>query len=137
MDDAFRFTEEIPLRLRDLDQMNHVNNAVYATFLEQARSAYFRDVVGRPLNGVGMVIADLELDFERGVTLDAGRVTVGARVTELGRSSIPMAYQVWADGERAATGATTMVHVDREAGGSKPIPDAWRETITEFEGLEP
>ncbi len=134
--DGYRFTETIPLRLRDIDQMNHVNNAVYASFLEQARSAYFRDVVNNPLNSVGMVIADLNVEFERAVTLDAGEVTVGARVPELGTSSIPMEYAIHADGERAATGSTTMVHVDREAGTAKQLPDEWRETITDFESLE-
>lgn len=136
MDDEFRFTVEIPLRLRDLDQMNHVNNAVFATFLEQARSAYFRDVVGDPLNEVGMVIADLSIEFERAVTLDAGSVTVGARATSLGTSSIPMAYEVWAAGERAATGETTLVHVDRTAGTAEPLPETWRETITTYESLD-
>ena len=134
--DGYRFTETIPLRLRDIDQMNHVNNAVYASFLEQARSAYFRDVVNNPLNSVGMVIADLNVEFERAVTLDAGEVTVGARVPELGTSSIPMEYAIHAAGDRAATGSTTMVHVDREAGTAKSLPDEWRKTITSFESLE-
>ncbi|MDZ7747244.1 MAG: thioesterase family protein [Halobacteriales archaeon] len=134
--DGYRFTETIPLRLRDIDQMNHVNNAVYATFLEQTRSAYFRDVVGNPLDSVGMVIADLNVEFERAITLAAGEVVVGARVPELGTSSIPMEYEIQADGERAATGATTLVHVDREEGTAKPLPDEWRETITDFESLE-
>ena len=134
--DGYRFTETIPLRLRDIDQMNHVNNAVYATFLEQARSAYFRDVVGEPLDSVGMVIADLTVTFERAITLDAGEVVVGARVAELGTSSIPMEYEIHADGERAATGETTMVHVDRETGTAESLPDEWRETIRSFESLE-
>jgi len=135
--DGYRFTETIPLRLRDIDQMNHVNNAVYASFLEQARSAYFRDVVGEPLDSVGMVIADLTVTFERAITLDAGEVVVGARVTELGTSSVPMEYEIRADGERAATGETTMVHVDRATGTAEPLPDAWREAIASFESLEP
>lgn len=135
MDDAFAFTVEIPLRLRDLDQMNHVNNAVYATFLEQTRADYFREVVGQPLNEVGMVIADLAVEFERAVTFEDEVVTVGARVTDLGTSSIPMEYAVFAGEERAATGETTLVHVDREAGTAKELPDEWRENITAFEGL--
>jgi len=43
---------------------------------------------------------------------------------------------VWADGERAAAGETTLVHVDREAGTAEPLPDAWRATITEYESLD-
>ncbi|MFB6116938.1 acyl-CoA thioesterase [Halosegnis sp.] len=136
MDDAFRFREEIPLRLRDLDQMNHVNNAVYATFLEQTRSAYFREVVGAPLEEIGAVIADLAIEFEQAITLDAGHVTVGARATDLGDSSVPLVYEVWADGERAATGETTLVYVDRTSGEVRSLPDSWRAAITDFEEFD-
>lgn len=133
MDDRFTFTVEIPLRLRDLDAMNHVNNAVYATFLEQARAAYFHEVVGRRLNEVGMAIADLSIEFERAVTFDDDAVTVGVRASTLGGSSIPLEYEVWASGERHATAETTMVHVDRETGRAAELPDEWREAFTAYE----
>jgi acyl-CoA thioester hydrolase len=106
MDDRFAFTVELPLRLRDLDAMNHVNNAVYATFLEQARAAYFHAVVGRRLNEVGMAIADLSIQFERPVHFDDDAVTVGVRAADLGTSSIPLEYEIWTGEERAATEAT-------------------------------
>lgn len=136
MDTRFSFTVEIPLRLRDLDVMNHVNNAVYATFLEQARAAYFHTVVGRRLNEVGMVIADLSVEFERAVRFDDDAVTVGVRATELGTSSISLEYEVWASGERHATAETTMVHVDPETGRTTDLPHDWRETIRTYEQLE-
>jgi acyl-CoA thioester hydrolase len=155
MDTRFRFSVDIPLRLRDLDAMNHVNNAVYATFLEQARAAYFHAVVGRRLNEVGMVIADLSIEFERAVRFDDDAVTVGVCATDLGESSIPLEYEVWTDREvatpaasaegaagpenehlerdRVATATTTLVHVDRESGVPKELPDAWRNAFTAYE----
>lgn len=134
--DEFSFTVEIPLRLRDLDAMNHVNNAVYATFLEQARAAYFHEVVGRRLNEVGMAIADLSVEFERAVHFDDDAVTVGVRAADLGTSSIPLAYEVWTGEERVATAETTMVHVDRETGRPTALPDEWRTAFESFEGFE-
>jgi len=41
------YTTEIDVRFRDIDAMGHVNNAVYATYIEQARTEYFRDVLRR------------------------------------------------------------------------------------------
>jgi YbgC/YbaW family acyl-CoA thioester hydrolase len=36
------FTHQLEVRFRDCDAMGHVNNAVYLTYLEQARFAHWR-----------------------------------------------------------------------------------------------
>ncbi|NEU56145.1 thioesterase family protein [Halorussus sp. MSC15.2] len=130
----YSFTVDVDVRFQDLDTMGHVNNAVYATYFEQARVAYFEEVLDVPLHEVESVLANLEIDFRRPVEM-VGEVTVGVRVTELGTTSIPMEYEVRADGEIAATGETVQVAVDSETGSSRPIPEAWREQIRDFEGL--
>ena len=38
------FTHPIEVRFRDLDALGHVNNAVYLTYLESARIAYWMHV---------------------------------------------------------------------------------------------
>ena len=40
------FETTIGVRYRDIDAMGHVNNAVYATYLEQARVRYVDHVLG-------------------------------------------------------------------------------------------
>lgn len=129
----FNYETEMDVRFRDLDLMGHLNNAVYATYLEQARVEYIEDVVEQPLMEIGAVVADLHLDFER--PIDWGdEVVVAVRVDELGTSSIPMEYEIRVDGEIAATAETLVVTFDPEAGESRPIPDAWRERIQDHEG---
>ncbi|QSX01211.2 acyl-CoA thioesterase [Haloterrigena alkaliphila] len=108
--------------------MGHVNNAVYATYLEEAREAYFQDVVGVSMTDVGTVLATLEIDYARPIEADE-TVTVALTVSELGTSSLHLEYVVRADGERAATARTVQVLVDRETGESRPIPDEWRARI--------
>jgi len=129
---AFNYEMEVPVRFRDLDPMGHVNNAVYATYLEQARVEYVRDVVGEPVMETGVVVADLELDYERPIEL-GGTVTVAVGAGELGRTSIPLSYEVRSEGEVAATASTTMVTFDREAREPRPIPEGWRERIEAHE----
>jgi acyl-CoA thioester hydrolase len=131
------YTYEAPIdvRFRDLDPMGHVNNAVYATYFEHARAAYFEDVLDVSLSEVASVLAHLELDFERAVEL-GDDVTVATRVPALGDSSITMEYAVRADAATAATGETVQIAVDDD-GSPRPLPDAWRERIRSFEGLEP
>ncbi|ELY42443.1 acyl-CoA thioesterase [Natronorubrum sulfidifaciens] len=127
-DDSDDYVVAIDVRLRDIDFMGHVNNATYATYLEQARQAYFEDVVGVSLVDVGTVLANMEIDYISPIEADAD-VTVALRATEIGTSSLPMEYEIRADGERAATARTVQVLVDQEAGNSVPIPDDWRARI--------
>jgi acyl-CoA thioester hydrolase len=129
----FNYEIEMTVRYRDIDEMGHVNNAVYATYMEQARVQYIEDVVDEPMMNVGGVVADLQIDFERPIGWGQD-VTVAVRAGELGTSSIPLEYEIRADGDVAATGETMMVTFDREAETSRPIPDAWRERIQEHEG---
>ncbi|WP_247000215.1 acyl-CoA thioesterase [Halosolutus gelatinilyticus] len=125
---GYTYETDIDVRLRDIDFMGHVNNAVYATYLEQARERFFIDVVGVSLADAATVLANLEIDYAR--PIEAGQdVSVALRVPELGDSSVPMAYEIRADGQRAATARTVQVIVDRETGRSAPIPAAWRSRI--------
>ncbi|MGH7564476.1 MAG: acyl-CoA thioesterase, partial [Gemmatimonadota bacterium] len=39
-----RFHVKIPVRFRDLDPMGHVNNSVYLTYFEVARTAYWQEL---------------------------------------------------------------------------------------------
>ncbi|WP_255148758.1 acyl-CoA thioesterase [Halorarius halobius] len=133
--DEFDHHVDISLRYRDLDAQNHVNNAVYASFLEQGRNAYFQSVLDTRLDAEDVVIADIEVSFERPITLSDDEVRVYTRVPSLGSSSFPIEYAVVAAGETKATGKTTLVCYDSEAGGSRPIPDEWRAEIAAFEGF--
>jgi acyl-CoA thioester hydrolase len=130
----YSFRTTVDVRYRDLDTMGHVNNAVYASYFEQARVAYFEEVLDVPLREIESVLASLEIDFRRPVEIDDD-VTVALRVPELGESSLPMEYEVRTDGAVAATGETVQVAVDSETNSSRPIPDDWREDIQAFEEL--
>lgn len=131
------FETTVDLRYRDIDAMGHVNNAVYASVLEQARVEYFDSLLESDLSREGAVLASLSIEYERPIELQDGPVTVAIDVPRVGTSSVPMRYELRrADGERAATAETVQVAYDREAGSSVPLPDAWREAIVEYHDLE-
>ena len=133
MDREFPFHVELPVRYRDLDTLEHVNNAVYGTYLEQARIEYFEAVLGVAFDELGMVLASIEMDFRRAIVLDDESVQIDCGVTDIGESSFQMGYRVYAAGDDApaATGETTLVVVDEA--GTKPVPESWREAFREFE----
>jgi acyl-CoA thioester hydrolase len=123
------FECEMQVRFRDIDPMNHVNNAVYASYLEQARTLLYEDRLGVDLGAVDTVLAHLSLDFKAPIEL-ADDVTVRLSIGDVGRSSIPMDYEIRADGELTATGHTVQVVFDRETGESVSVPDEWREAFS-------
>jgi len=136
----FRYIEEVTIRFGDLDTLGHVNNTSYVQYLEEARGGYYDRVVGVPFETLDTVIVELNIVYKREITRGQ-RVEVAVRVPKLGRSSVPMEYEIRATdpetGEAtvAATAETVQVNTDRETGRSIPIPEAWRTAISEWEGL--
>jgi acyl-CoA thioester hydrolase len=112
--------------------MGHVNNAVYATYLEQARVDYYADVLGVGLDDIDTVLVNLEIDYRHEVTLADETVTVGMGVRSIGESSVVVGYELRAGDRIAATAETTQVYVDPAAGESRPLPEAW---VAEMEAL--
>lgn len=132
--DEFGYTTNIEVRYRDLDTMGHVNNAVYATYLEQARMDYFRDHLGLTMDDVRGVIAHLEIDYHRSITAEDD-VIVAMGITELGNTSFTMEYEVRAGDEAAATAEIVQVVFDAESDEPTEIPAEWRDRIATHEGL--
>lgn len=123
---------ELPVRYRDIDSLGHVNNAVYVTYLEQARVEYIQEVFDTIPHDPGFVVARLDVDYERAIELGA-TVVVALGVTDIGQSSVTMSYEIRADGTLAATAETTIVALD-ESGDPTRIRETWRERITAHEG---
>jgi acyl-CoA thioester hydrolase len=117
--------------------MGHVNNAVYLTYLEQARFAYWKAAEIERLAGeVSYIIARVEIDFRAPATM--GQVLdVAIGVTGYGRASFSMAYQIRDEnGGLVATAKSVQVAYDYAAGRSVRLPESIRKRIEEFEGRE-
>lgn len=134
-DDLFRFSTTLEVRWRDLDALGHVNNAVYFTYLEQARFQYLRELGLIPSDpfGIGMILAEARCQFKSPLELGE-RVTIYTRVSELRNSSFIFEYRIEGeDGRVAATARSVQVCYDYQNQRSVPIPDKWREAITAYE----
>jgi acyl-CoA thioester hydrolase len=129
--EGFPVVVPVQVRFRDLDALGHVNNAVYLTYFEVARVAYFRRLKEDWLERGHFILARAEVDFLRPIHLE-DPVAVGVRVVRLGRSSFEMEYRVEARGEEAARGRTVQVWL--EGGRPAPLPEAIRERIRSLEG---
>ncbi len=131
---AFRFRHPVEVRFRDLDPMGHAHHSLPLIYFEEARAAYWRDVAGQGgLAGIDYVMGEVRVRYHARIHFPQ-RLTVLARVPRLGGRSWDMQYQLrTAAGELLASGESTQVMYDYEAGASTPIPDAIRERITRYE----
>ena len=151
----------IQIRFRDLDPLSHVNNTVYATYYEEARSAYFSHVPHWPLQGehvteptdeeeeltsriqtttvgrhYGILIKEITCTYHLPL-IRTDRVEVGTAVVHVGRTSIIMEHQIRdiQDHERTfATGRAVAVWCNYRTGRPVPVPSALRAAFEELEG---
>lgn len=129
----FRFAVTIQVRFRDTDAMRHVNNAVYLSYLEVARAAYWERVFGlASYNDVDFILARTEIDFIAPVFVhDACEIWL--RVNAIGRKSFRFAYEMYAGERLAARAESVQVMYDYASDATKPLSEAQRATILAFE----
>jgi acyl-CoA thioester hydrolase len=133
---AFRFRFQIQARFRDCDMFGHVNNAVYFTYMEEARWAYWRQLSGDFPHGSlpGLILARAECDFIRPIRAGE-RIDVWLGTTKIGRTSVAMDCEMLDDkGGLVAKGKTVMVTYDYAAVKPLPVPDWCRAKLEEYEG---
>jgi acyl-CoA thioester hydrolase len=126
---GFDFVHREYVRFRDLDAMGHVNNAVFATYVEQARIEYLRSlgVLDGQLS-MGMILARIELNF-LAPAMPEGSIEIGVRPLRSGNKSFELEYEVQQEGRTIATARTVLVAYDYERAQSMPLPDRWREQL--------
>ena len=119
--------KQIEIRWRDLDAYRHVNNAVYATYLEECRD----ELVENALAGVGgpwdFVLARVAIDYRRELTQADDAVVVRIVVDRIGNSSITLREEIrTVSGELAAEAEAVLVARDVETGRSRALTEAER-----------
>ena len=119
----WRFEYELEVLFRDCDPMGHVNNAVYLTYLEAARFAWWRNTFGaRGLTEHGFIVARVEIDYRK-AALPGDRLLVRLRVEDIGRSSFKVGYEILnaRTRELVAEAKSVQVAFDYAQGKSVPI----------------
>jgi acyl-CoA thioester hydrolase len=123
------FVHRESVRFRDLDALGHVNNAVFLTYMESARTAWALE--NGLMTGVGdlpLILARVEVDFRAPVELgDVVEITI--RPGRVGTKSFALDYELRADGRLVAEAKSVLVGYDYASGESIPIPDRWRKLL--------
>lgn len=135
--EGFRFVHAQEVTFRDLDVFGHVNNAVYLTYIENARLGYLREVLSiESFEDLLVILAKVRIDFRSRASL--GEVLeIGARVSRIGTKSFDVDHEVRGpDARLVAVASTTLVTFDYRGDTTMPVPDLWRERIQSFEAKD-
>jgi acyl-CoA thioester hydrolase len=122
--------KEIEIRWRDVDAYGHVNNAVFLTYLEEARDEWLERALGADGDAWDYVLARVAVDFRRELTLEDDRVVSRCELASLGSSSVRTREELATlGGELAAEAQAVLVARDRKTRRSRPLSERERAAL--------
>jgi acyl-CoA thioester hydrolase len=127
--DGFPFVHRETVRFRDLDVLGHVNNAVFLTYVEQARIAFLHalGLVDDPRDPK-MILARVAIDFRSPASLGEV-VEIGVRPSRFGTKSFELEHALRVGERLVAEARTVLVGYDYARNESVALPDVWRKRM--------
>lgn len=124
------FVHTLTVRWRDCDMYQHVNNAVYITYFEEARAAFWRDLMAERFGGFDFIIAEVTCTYLSPARL-AEALAIAVEVVAVGNKSFQLAYEITerTGGRVIARGKSAQVMYDHERQVSHGLPDHVRERL--------
>jgi len=117
----FTFTYKLDTRWKDLDAFQHVNNAVYATYIESARVDLFkRWGIPGDNSGKSIIMASLKIDYLAQLKHPTSMV-IGQRISRIGGTSFDIESIVFdKEGNPVCAGLVVVVCYDFDS--QSPVP---------------
>ena len=137
----YKFKTPIYIRFSDLDAFGHVNNAVYLTFFEIARTDYFKEIIQWDWNETNLILGKSEINYLKPLKL-GDEIFCYVRTSRIGNSSFDVDYVIvklteTGEEQTCTTGQTVCIHYDYKAYKSIAIPEEEKRKMMEFEGFRP
>ncbi len=126
--DGFPFVHRDAVRFNDLDGMDHVNNAIFLTYMESARLAYLESLGAGQNPQKSLILARVEVDFRSPIAFGE-EVETGVRAGRIGTKSFELEQEVRANGRLAAESKSVLVAYDYTTNSSRELPDEWRQLL--------
>ena len=125
----FPFHYELQTRWKDLDAFGHVNNAIFLSYIEDARITFFKrwNLCEKKRS---IIMASAKIDYLRQID-HPSHLIVGERISRIGRKSFDIESAVFIKDEVVvvATSMVTCVCFDYEQNESVPV---YKEIIEDY-----
>ena len=126
------FQMPIELRWRDLDAFNHVNNANFLTYLEEARIRWFESI-GEPwvTDTFAPLLAAVQMNYRLPIPYP-GTLMVELVAERIGTTSLTIGHRIASADEATlyADGHAVVVWIDRASQRPIPLPEPVRRAAT-------
>ena len=120
---------EFNTRWKDMDLFGHVNNAVFLTYIEDARIMYFKrwNITEKKRS---IIVASIKIDYLRQIK-HPSKLIVGQKVSRIGNSSFDIQSTIFLNNDRepAANSLVSCVCFDYEQSKSVPVYDEIKSTF--------
>ena len=133
------FTHSMPAQIRfsDVDQFGHVNNSVYFSLYDLAKTTYIKEVLSGRMkwNEVGIVVANISANFMNPIFF-MDNVNIETTTVELGNKSFTLLQRA-VDAESGTVKCecrTIMVVYDLKEQTPMPMPEDYKQAICDYEG---
>jgi acyl-CoA thioester hydrolase len=113
------FERQVDVRWRDTDALGHVNHAVFLTYLEEGRDAFYARAIG---SDPVYVVVHIDLDLRAEVRHCDQQLTVRIEAQRLGTTSLTTRETVVITASGVVAAEATVVTVRWDADLRKPIP---------------
>ena len=122
----FLFHHNIQTRWKDMDSFGHINNAVYLTYIEDARITLFKRWNINSQNK-SVIVASLKIDYFTQIK-HPSKLIIGSKISQIGNSSFDIQSAIFIDGLKkpAALSLVICVCYDYENGQSVTVYDEIR-----------
>lgn len=121
---------ELKTRWKDIDSFGHVNNAIFLTYIEDARIMYFKrwNVTEKKRS---LIVASIKIDYLRQIVHPSDLI-VGQKISRIGNSSFDIQSAIFLhnDPKPAANSVVSCVCFDYQQNKSVPVYD---EIIADFQ----
>ena len=114
---------ELKTRWRDIDSFGHVNNAVFLTYIEDARILFFRRWKITEMKK-SLIVASIKIDYLQQIDHPSDLI-VGQKISRIGNSSFDIQSAIFLnnDPKPAANSVVSCVCFDYEQSKSVPVYD--------------
>ena len=124
----FSFFTEINTRWRDLDAFNHINHAMYLTYLETGRFDFLNDIKELKKS---LIMASISIDYHK-QGYHPSKLFIGQKIVSIGNTSFKMLASIFNNEEvlPLVSSLTVLVCFDFKEQKSFPVPEIIRNKMS-------
>lgn len=124
---------KVPLRWADQDAQGHVNNAVLAEYLQEARASFLQSGVAANLVGGGCVVVNHRIQYLRVIDFSPTPLDVRVAVVSAGASRFEFGYELLQGGQLCARATTTLCPFDFDTQRPRRLTDVERDWMRQVQ----